>query len=247
MPGVAVTLYGVPPSHPSHSARLMAEHKGVDHRMVWLLPGLHPALLRTRGFRGGTVPAAKIDGRRFQDSRRIARALDALTPQNPLFPTDPTERAAVEAAEAWGEGEFQGTPRRVFRWLAVERPELRALVAEEVGLPAPRLAGLVNAPVARYMAWKAGANDDAVRADLERLPADLDRIEELLAAGTIGGDSPNAADFQIAPTVRSLLCHDDIAPLIADRPAARWAMELMPEYPSHAPALLPEDFLAPLR
>src|SRR5216117_4114008 len=65
---MSITLYGTPPSPPSHTARLMLEHKGVDHKMVWLLPGLWPALLRTRGFRGGTVPAMKLDGQRLQSS-----------------------------------------------------------------------------------------------------------------------------------------------------------------------------------
>ena len=61
---MAVTVYGTPPSPPSHTARLMVERKGLDHKMVWLLPGLHPALVRLRGFPGTTVPAMKVDGRR---------------------------------------------------------------------------------------------------------------------------------------------------------------------------------------
>ncbi len=47
---MGIKLYGTQPSPPSHSARLMIERKGLDHKMVWLLPGLWPALLRTRGF-----------------------------------------------------------------------------------------------------------------------------------------------------------------------------------------------------
>jgi hypothetical protein len=42
---MGIKLYGLPPSH---SARLMLEQKGLEHRVVWLLPGLWPALLRTR-------------------------------------------------------------------------------------------------------------------------------------------------------------------------------------------------------
>jgi hypothetical protein len=41
---VTVKVYGTPPSHPSHAARLMVEHKGIDHKMIWLRPGMHPAL-----------------------------------------------------------------------------------------------------------------------------------------------------------------------------------------------------------
>ena len=43
-----------------------------------------------------------------------------------------------------------------------------------------------------------------------------------------------------------LLTHEDIAERIAERDAAKWALELMPEYPGTVPALLPEQWLEPL-
>src|SRR5437763_13733942 len=95
----------------------MLEWKGIDHKMVWLLPGLWPALLRTRGFRGGTVPAMKIDGRRLQSSREISRALEDAKPDPPLFPADPEKRLAVEEAERWGDEILQDVPRRIVRWI----------------------------------------------------------------------------------------------------------------------------------
>src|SRR5215204_6142660 len=104
---MGITLYGTPPSPPSHSARLMLEHKGIDHKVVWLLPGMWPALLRTHGFRGGTVPAIKIDGRRIQGSRAISRALEEVQPEPPLFPSDPERRLQVEEAERWGDETLQ--------------------------------------------------------------------------------------------------------------------------------------------
>ena len=64
MPRVSVTLYAIPPSHPSHAARLMLEHKGVQHKVVNFVPGMHAAGVRALGFRSGTVPALKVDGRR---------------------------------------------------------------------------------------------------------------------------------------------------------------------------------------
>jgi glutathione S-transferase len=97
------------------------------------------------------------------------------------------------------------------------------------------------------MAGKSGSSDDRVRATLGLLPALLDHVAKLLREGTIGGREPNAADFQIVTSVRSLLCHEDLAPLIADRRAGKWAMELMPEYPGVVPAALPPEWLEPLR
>ena len=241
------TIYGVLPSNPTHSARLMAEHTGIEHRMVWLLPGLHPLLVHTRGFRGDTVPAMKLDGRRYQHSRAISRALDEASEGPRLFPADPSRRSKVEEAERWGEQVLQAVPRRIYRWIAASHNSFRTQLAREVGVPAPGLVARLNAPVARTMAGRAEASDGRVRETLAELPATLARVEELLDARVIGGDQPNAADFQIVTSVRTLLCHEDLEPLLRDRPAARWARELMPEYPGTVPALLPAEWLEPLR
>lgn len=239
-------LYSLSLSHPSHAVRLMLERKGIDHEVANLLPGFHPLLLRAAGFRGGTAPAMRIDGRKVQGSLAIARALEELVPEPPLFPPDPEARSAVEDAERWAEGEFQPVPRRVFRWLVARNGEMRRWMAVEVGMPLPRLMGAANKPLAAYFAHRSGASDDAVRRDLERLPGLLGRVDGLIAAGTIGGE-PNAADFQIAATVRVLLAFDDLRPSIENRPAAALAMRLQPDYPGTVPPALPPEWLAPLR
>jgi glutathione S-transferase len=118
-------LYSLSLSHPSQAARLMLERKGIQHEVDDLLPGFHPVLLRLAGFRGGTVPALRIAGRRVQGSLSISRALEAIQPEPALFPAEPERRLAVEQAEAWGERELQPRPPRIFRWAAVHRMELR--------------------------------------------------------------------------------------------------------------------------
>src|SRR5262245_8311596 len=217
------TLYGSPPSHPSHAARLMLERKGMEHRVVWLLPGLWPVLLRTRGFRGGTVPALKLNGRRIQDSLEISRALERAQPDPPLFPSDPERRGAVEEAERWGEQVLQPVPRRIIRWIATRNQSMRSAMAREVGMPAPGFAAAVNLPAALYLARKAGASAERVRQDLAELPGLLDEIDRLIAEGVIGGEEPNAADFQIATTVAALRSIDDVAPAVPGRPAEELA------------------------
>lgn len=242
------TIYGVKPSPPTHTARLMAEHKGIDHKMVWLLPGLHAATVHARGFRGSTVPAMKLNGKRYQHSREISRALEDAAAGPRLFPEAPHHRLEVEEAERWGEEVLQGAPRRIYRWLASHRIEYRVQLAREVGLPAPELAGHLNTPVAKFMARRSGATDQRVQATLGLLPALLDRVEQLISQSVIGDpEHPNAADFQIVTTVRALLTSEDIARLVEGRRSARWAMELMPEFPGRVPAGLPPDWLEPLR
>jgi glutathione S-transferase len=244
---MGITLYGTKPSPPSHSVRLMLERKGLDHRTVWLLPGLHPALLRTRGFRGGTVPAIKIDGRKLQQSRAISRALEELRPEPPLFPTDPEQRLAVEEAERWGDEVLQDVPRRIVRWLSVHRPETRVMIARELGVPLPRFAAWINAPSARYMANKVDS-DDEIQNAVPLVPVVLDQVDELIGEGVIGGEEANAADFQIATSVRALLTIQDLKPALEGRPAAEFAMRLVPDFGNDFPAgLLPAELLDPVR
>lgn len=238
------TLYGLSLSHPSHAARAMLEHKGIEHRVVDLQPGVHPVQLRLHGFRGGTVPALRIDGRRIQNSRRISRVLDELRPDPPLFPADRDARRAVEEAERWGEEVFQPAPRRLFRWGAVHSNQLRLWIARDVlGMPAPGVMARTNAPIARYMARAVGADDAGVRDDLAALPGHLDRVDRLVAEGIIGGDSPNAADLQILSTVRVLLTFTDLRDAVEPRPAAAAARRRFPDYPEPVPAVLPADWV----
>jgi glutathione S-transferase len=237
-----LTLYATPPSNPSQTVRLMLEHKGIEHRVVWLLPGLHPQLVRLRGFRGRTVPAVKVDGRKVQNSRAIARLLEELQPDPPLFPSDPERRLTVEEAERWGE-DFQNVPRVIYRWMGAHHQSLRKAIALDVGMPLPGFAAATNAPVAKRLAKQSGGEAGA-RAAIETLPADLDHIDGLIADGVIGGEERNAADFQIATSVRVLEEMEDTRPFVDGRPCSAWACAILPDSPAHAPALLPREWIS---
>ena len=236
-------LYSLELSHPGQAARMMLERKGIEHETVELLPGMHPALLRLRGFRGGTVPALRIDGRRIQGSCEISRALEEMHPQPHLFPADPDARRAVEAAETWGERELQPIPRRLFRWTLGHNPEFRRKVVEDAGMPVPRLTARLNIPVIWALARTAHADDATVEADLRGLPATLDRVDALIADGVIGGGEPNAADLQIGTTVRVLLAFEDLRDRVEGRPAAELARRVLPRYPGPLRLRLPAEWL----
>ena len=119
---MGVKLYWSPVSHPAQAARKMLELKGIEFQPVEVKPGMQRIHLRLAGFRDGTVPALKLDGRRVQGSRRISRALEQLVPEPPLFPRDPALRTRVDDAEAWGERELQPVPRRIIRWARGSAP-----------------------------------------------------------------------------------------------------------------------------
>ena len=236
-------LYSLSLSHPGMCARLALERKGVGFRLTNLMPGMHPPIVRLLGFRRNTVPALKIDGLRIQGSREITAYLEQTRPEPPLFGRSAEERARIEEAERWGEEEIQDLPRTIFRWASVSQPEVLRWLATESGLPAPGLTARTGKPVAVIMARAQGATEERVRADLAAMPATLDKIDALIADGTIGGAEPNAADMQILPAIRVLEGFEDLAPLIAGRPALAAAKRIVPEMPGPVPVRIPAEWL----
>jgi glutathione S-transferase len=240
---MTVKLYSLTVSHPSVATHLMLERKRIDHRVVNIQPGLHPLVVRGAGFPGLTVPALELDGRRVQGSLAISRALEEVRPAPALFPADPGLRRAVEDAEAWGERELQPMPRRMYRWGLSRERELRRRLLQVSGMPAPGLIASLNGPLARLFARMIGADDEAVRGDLHDLPGRLDRVDALIADRVLGTGEPNAADFQIAATVRVMLSFSDLRPVVEGRPAADLALAVVPHWPDEVPAFLPADWL----
>lgn len=244
----AARLYAIPASHPSISARLMLEHKGIAYERTDLLPVISKGVLRAVGFGGTTVPALKIDGAKVQGSRQIARELERLRPEPPLFPADPQRRAAVEEAERFGDEELQAPIRQLLWWgIKHDREPLRGY-SEGARLGAPiSLLMKTAAPIVALSARFNEADDEHARAALAQLPSQLQRIDDWIAAGVLDGDQLNAADFQIAPSLGLAMTMDDLRPAIESRPAGALAMRVVPDYPGRMTAILPPAWLEPLR
>lgn len=246
VPGT-VRFYGFTGSNAVYTGRLMLDHKGIEYVFVRLPPAAHALILLLRGFQTMGVPALKIDGRKLQGTRWIARALDELYPDKPLFPADPAARRAVQDAERWGE-ELQNAVRRIF--YCAGRRDTAAFMSVlgaghgRVGRTTMR----VFAPVIMRLATGAHrATDDAGREDVELLPARLDQIDAWIADGLLDGAQLNAADFQIGVNVSALMLSDDFRPYIEGRPAARLARRVAPDYVGHLGPIVPDEWMAPLR
>lgn len=245
---VKVRLYTIPGSHPGVAAQLMLKHKGVAFKRTDLFPVISKLVLRGMGFPRNTVPAIKIDGRKVQGSREIARELDQLRPEPPLFPSDPEKRAAVEAAERFGDEELQHPVRQIIWWaLRKDKAPLRSFSeGAKLGIPIG-LAVKTAAPIVALSAHFNEATDENVRADLAKLGGLLDRVDELIAAGTLDGEELSAADFQIAPSLRLAMTLQDLRPLIEARPAGKLAKRVQPQIAGDVPPILPPAWLQPLR
>jgi glutathione S-transferase len=241
-----VKLYMFPGSNSVYTARLMLAHKGIEYREVRLMPGPHTGRLLLAGFPTMAVPALKVDGERVQGTRWIARALDELVPERPLFPADPAQRKAVEDAERWGEG-FQNATRRIFYCAA--RRQHSAFVSMMSAERNPVMRGVVRmaAPIVIWLATGLHrASDPHGREDIELLPERLDQIDAWIDEGLLNGPELNAADYQIAVNISGLMLSDDVRPFIEGRPAAAFARRVAPDYEGHIPAGLPDEWLAPL-
>jgi glutathione S-transferase len=242
------TLFMVPGSHPSLAAALMLEQKGIDYRRIDFAPAVHRVMLRLVGFRGRTVPALRIEGRRVQGSRQIARALDQMRPEPPLLPREPEALRAVEGAEEWGDEILQPIARRL-TWAALKRDRSTIgsfLEGARLGLP-HGVAVRTAPPLIVLAARLNDATDETARADLAALAGHLDRIDAWIAEGVLGGAPPNAADFQIATSLRLLMAHDDLRPALERRPAGRLALDVVPSFPGRVNPAFPAEWLAPLR
>lgn len=249
---MAATLYVIPGSHACRTASLMLEYKSVPYDTVELPTGLHPLLVRTRGFAGhrspirtvdggthrelaildrlGTVPALRLGGERIQTNREIARRLELAHPEPPLFPADPARRRKVEEAERWGDEVLQMAARRV------------ALASAASGLDAihrrgadGRLGALLTrsdrlrGPLSRMAGRSFRANPHNERALIAAVPALLDRVDAWIEQGVLCGDQLNAADFAIAPSLALLSYRPGLDEELSRRPAGALIDRLLPE------------------
>jgi glutathione S-transferase len=232
-------LVGVPGSHPCVSVELMLRYKGVEYTRLNLPNMTHRAIIPFLRYRATTVPVLTLEGKRITTTMRIARALEALRPQPPLFGED-----SIESAEAWADAVLQDGVRQLARYAVGQDPEAMATFvhAPLLGIPphlVKKAVPVLRPVVSRQMRPKAGTAE----ACLAALPAQLDRVDALLAEGVIGGARPNAADFQVAPSVRLMLNFDQLREHIEPRPAGRHALELVPDYPGRFREVFPPAWL----
>src|SRR3954452_15462719 len=222
----------------------MLRHKGIDYRRIDLITAAHRWLLRLLRFPRGTVPALRLNGERVQGTRAISAALDGISPERPLFPSDPQQRAAVAEAEAWGDDVYQPVPRRLI-WASLKRDRSTIgsyLEGAKLGIPV-RLAVLTSPPIVAAGERLNHATEEAIRQDLASLPGLLDHVDGLIRAGVLNGLELNAAAFQIGTSSALMATMEDLEPLLAGRPLLEHARRVAPDYPGHLPKVLPTGWL----
>ncbi len=189
-------------------------------------------------FGGRTVPAIQYGAEKLQGSTAIMHRLDEIAPEPLLFPADPELRIRVEELEHWGDGHLQQIVRDVLWAAMVNRPA--AMVSytthSKLAMPAPAVR-LIAPGIARAQQALNKTDVAKARAHLRQLPADFDRIDAAIAAGTIGDAAhPNAADLQLLSTVRLMSTLGDIRAILDGRPTDAAARALFPQFDGNIPS-----------
>jgi glutathione S-transferase len=227
-------LYVVHGSHPCDAVAKAMELKDIPFKRVELPPPSHALVMRGM-FGARTVPAVRFaEGKKVQGSREIMRELERRAPQPPLY-----AGPEVEEAERWGDEVLQPIARTML-WATFTRAP-RAMDTYQEGGRGPRLPMpvlLAAAPLVTAIERRLNdVGDERVRRELQELPGHLDRIDAWIASGVLGaGETPNAADLQIATGVRLLHTVGDVRPLIAGRPAEAHAFRWFAPLPGSTPA-----------
>ena len=153
----------------------------------------------------GLVPAIDDGGTVVNDSVAILRHLEQRTPDPPLFPADPAERAAVDVFIAWFERVYKVAPNRLEDELEGDAPDAAAVaeasreLAAHVGVLERLLSGreyllggfgvadCVAYPFLKYAAGREPGDDELFHrileehqqlADAPRLAAWIARVAE---------------------------------------------------------------------
>jgi glutathione S-transferase len=238
-------LFAVPASHPCAAIEAALTLKAVDYRRIDMIPVLAKPLQYAR-FRGFTVPGVEFaDGRKVLGSRAIVRALEHIAPEPPLLPLDGRERRRVEQAEQWADEVLQPLVRRIV-WAALRHdPSATTSYSARARLPVPAPLARLSAPLVAQAASSFNSASDAnVRSDLINLDFHLERADDWIEKGVLGGEQLNAADLQVGASVRLLLTIADVVPRTEEHPVAQLAHRLFPDYPGFVPAgTLPEAWV----
>ena len=232
-------LYVIAGSHPCATAEAGLRAKGLEYRAVELPHQIHRVYMRRR-FGGPTVPGIAFDGEKVQGSRAILRRIDELEPEPPFYPS-----AEVEEADRWGDEVFQNAVRRIEIAAQLRRPESMPTYTRGSRFAAPAaLEKRVGPLVMRAGVKFHGITDARVREDLAAFPGHLDRIDEWIRSGVMGGEQPNAADLQIGSSLKAISTIGDMEPLLRGRPGLALGERLFPDLVGSCPAgALPPEWL----
>jgi maleylpyruvate isomerase len=122
-----VQVYRIPFSTNVERVALAAGHKGIELDWVDVDPADRGEVERVSG--QPLVPVLVEDGRVVVDSTEILRYLESRTPEPPLFPTEPSRRAAVDIFLDWFNRVWKRPPNAIDSERSKEAPDQERIAA----------------------------------------------------------------------------------------------------------------------
>ena len=123
----AVKVYRIPFSTNVERVALGAGHKGLDIDWIEVDPRDRSEVERVSG--QSLVPVLMEDGHVVVDSTEILRYLEARTPDPPLFPSEPSRRAAVDIFLDWFNRVWKSPPNEIDAERGKEAPDEERIAA----------------------------------------------------------------------------------------------------------------------
>lgn len=235
-------LWHIELSHYNEKARWALDYKGVPYELRAPMPGFHGAraLLETRG-KQRRLPVLELDGRTIGDSTAIIAALEEHTPEPPLYPADPAERARALELEDYFDEQLGPQVRR-FGWHHLLADPDHAAEALFRGQSPGRARVLRRTFGLARLSVRAdyGVDGDSDAEASAAILAVMDRVEAELDGGSyLVGDAFSVADLTAAALFTPLIrpperpfLPDAVAPpleafgdeLMA-RPGGKWVLD----------------------
>ena len=205
-------------SHFNEKARWALDWKGVPHDRRNLLPGPHAGAARRLSGQTAT-PILEIDGDAVAGSAAIVEAVDALSPERPLFPDDAATRAEVERWIVWLDDEVGPAVRlSLFHVLLPEsRYAARIFGGAQPFWKAVPYRALFPAMVPRLLSMME-IDEETARAADTTIDAALDRVADAVRdRDHLVGDDFTAADLTAAAFLMPL-CFPPKGPIALETP-----------------------------
>lgn len=196
-----LTLYQLAISHYNEKVRWALDLKGIEHRRVSLIPGLHR--LTVRRFGATTTPVLVAgDGTVVRESTPILEYLERIAPEPALFPEDPEQRRELDELVAFLD-RVAGTSVRAYAyWLILQQPgALHARWKPGLNRRQRFILAAVMPVMNRVLPRAFGLTEERAPGHLERVWKSCERVERRLEEtgdGYLVGGRFTAADLTAA-------------------------------------------------
>jgi len=118
-----LTLYQFPISHYCEKVRWALDYKGLEYRVVNLLPGAHIKVVKSIAPKS-EVPVLQHDETIVQGSSDIISYLDQVFPRKSLTPSDPEQKQQALEWETFVDTNIGPYTRTYFYYFLLDRPDI---------------------------------------------------------------------------------------------------------------------------